>query len=327
MGLPNILGRPGPARLLSALAAAAFGSISLLLLVHVGGEADRVAELLVAVGGFGLMLAIATSYGWLIDRVWRQTNKAVDIEITAFKDEFIARLSHQLRTHLTGIVGYAQLIETRSADDVEAVSTVVAQSIELTSVVDDLVVTARVDADLLTVHPRTVSVWDEATAVMELLDLLGANVQLDCRDGEILVDSVLFRHVLRNLLVNAHRHGRPPVALRGRASGEHYILQVVDRGPGVDHEMAEQLFGRFVHRAHDERAPGALGLGLAVVKELSDRLGWAVTYRRLNEETHFILTLPLARSRIGRLAQLPMTAGLSFSDPRFVTDSLATTGR
>ncbi len=265
----------------------------LLLLVEAIGRADGETKLVVVLGAFGVILAISTFYGWSIDRIWRRTHRSADLRASAFKDDFVVRISHQLRTHLTGIVGYAQLIEPRSADEVEAVSTVVSQSVELSELIDDLAIMARIDAGVITVEPQPVSVKDEAASAAGLLELLGTEVRIECSDAEVDVDPGLFGHVLRNLLLNAHRHGRPPVTVRGRASQGRYVLQVVDEGSGVSEEIKDELFGRFVR---GRNSPGPLGLGLAVVKELAGRMDCEISYRHFRGETHFVLTLPLVRA-------------------------------
>ena len=303
MGMENRLQpastRRGPARLLSVVTVAAAGATALFWLVGKMQPGGSGAEaILVLMAAFAILLAVAGGYGWTMDRVWRRTRDAAADELTLFKDDFVARVSHELRTPLTGIVGAARTIdlEGMSREETDAVRAMVSQSAELSGIVDDLIVAARSDAGLLTVEPVPVDLREQVEAVVEYIRLLGGDAAIECSDASVLVDPERFRHVLRNLLVNAHRHGQAPVAVRGQASGDHYICQVVDCGQGVDPEVADGLFRRFVHTGASGREAGSLGLGLAVARELAGHMETEISYRHINGETHFVLIVPLAGS-------------------------------
>lgn len=285
----------GPARSTAAIAVSAAGSTLLFWLV--GRTIPWGVDLQVAflVSSFGLILAIAVAYSWMIDRVWRRTNEAANSALVAFKGDFVAGVSHELRTALTGIVGFAQLVDARllGGDNAEAINAVVSQSVELSRVVDDLVAGARLETGGLAVESRTVPVLEQVVSAAGFVELMGADVALECEEAEVVVDPEAFRHLLRNLLANAHRHGLPPVSVRGRPFGDRYICQVVDRGPGVSAELEKGMFAPARKRGRDPR-PGSVGLGLAVAKDLAQRMGCELSYRHIRGETHFILTVPLA---------------------------------
>lgn len=327
MGLTKDLGRAGQARLPSMIGAAALGALALLLVVDATGRAARDTKLLIVLGAFAVMLTLTVCFGWGIDRAWARAERAADRRVSSFNGEFVARISHQLRTPLTSIVGYAQLIEPSSDEDTEAVTTVIAHSVELSCLVDDLTTTARIDAGLLSVEARTVSVRDEVAAATGLVDLLGTGVQIECQYAEVLVDPELFRHVVRNLLFNAHRHGRPPFSVRGQPTYNRYVLQVVDEGPGIIDGVEAAMFGRFVHGGDDDRGRRAPGLGLAVVKELTELMDCEIAYRRFQGETHFILDLPLVRTRNRRSVRSPASAGVLHPENPAPLAGLTTTRR
>lgn len=287
----------GPARSTAALVASAGGSTLLFWLV--GRSIPWGVDLQVAflLASFGLILAIAVAYSWAMDHVWRQTNRQAESALAAFKGDFVADISHELRTSLTGIVGFAQLVDARllGDDNAEAIHAVVSQSVELSRVVDDLVARARLDCGGLVVDTYPVPVLDGVRAAVDLVEVMGADVAVECQDADVVVDADAFRHVLRNLLVNAHRHGRPPVSVRGRQFGDLYICQVVDGGPGVSPEAEQNMFSGSRAERDDSR-PGAVGLGLAVAHDLAVRMGCALSYRHIRGETHFVLTVPLSPS-------------------------------
>lgn len=309
------------------IGAAALGALALFLIVDFTGRASRETELVIVLSGFAIMLTITVCFGWSIDRAWARARRAADRRVSLFNDDFVARISHQLRTPLTSIVGYAQLIEARTDEDTEAVTTVIAQSVELSCLVDDLTTTARIDAGLLSVEAGAVAIGDEIAAATGFVDLLGSRVQVDCQDAEVLADPELLRHVVRNLLFNAHRHGHPPISVRGRPTEDRYVLQVVDEGSGITDGAESAMFGRFVHGGDDDQGRRALGLGLAVAKELTGLMDGEIAYRRFQDETHFIVDLPLVRSRSRRSVRFPKSVGVAAHEGPAQIASLATTRR
>lgn len=296
----------GPARSTAAIVASAGGSSLLFWLVgrSIPGGVDLQVAFLLA--SFGLILAIAVGYSWAMDHVWRRTNRQARSALAAFKGDFVADISHELRTSLTGIVGFAQLVDARllGDDNAEAIHAVVSQSVELSRVVDDLVVRARLDGASLALDPRPVPVLDGVRTAVDLVEVMGADVAVECQEGEVVVDPDAFRHVLRNLLVNAHRHGLPPLTVRGRQFGDLYICQVVDGGSGVSPEAERNMF-KSTRAENDDSRPGAVGLGLAVAHDLATRMGCALSYRHIRGETHFVLTIPLSPSSNQEAAPSP----------------------
>lgn len=285
----------GPARSTAAIFASAAASTLLFWLV--GRSIPWGVDLQVAflLASFGLILAITVGYSWAMDRVWRRTNEEADSALASFKGDFVADISHELRTSLTGIVGFAQLVDARllGGENAEAINAVVSQSVELSRVVDDLVARGRLDSEALALDIQPVSALEQVGASVGLVEVMGAQVAIECQEADILVDPDAFRHVLLNLLVNAHRHGLPPVSVRGREFGDRYICQVVDGGSGVSPEAEREMFGGS-RPGRDDPRPGAVGLGLAVAGDLAERMGCALSYRHIRGETHFVLTVPLA---------------------------------
>jgi|FLYL01.1.fsa_nt_gi signal transduction histidine kinase len=237
--------------------------------------------------------AVEVARRWAVNLAERRTGGIVE-ELAHAKERLIANVSHGLRTPLTGIVGFAHVLSdrVRDPDDREACSAILSQAAELGRIVDDLVTSARVDAGLVDVNPVEVWISEQLDRVVEFLDLLGVPVNVDCEEALIRVDPEKFRQVLRNLVVNAHQHGRPQVRVEGGVRGDRYVLSVVDRGPGVPVELQPVMFERFPDRP-DRPIVGRVGLGLPVAQELCRMMDAEITYRRLNGETHFVLSVPL----------------------------------
>ena len=99
--------------------------------------------------------------------------------------------------------------------------------------------------------------------------------------------------MLRNLLSNAHKHGRAPIAVTGRIEKLRYVLAVTDSGPGVKPELKDRLFQRFIHEGRGPLLTGSVGLGLSIARMLVRRMGGNLSYQRMNGMTTFLIELPL----------------------------------
>ena len=189
--------------------------------------------------------------------------------------QFVADASHELRTPVTTIRGYAELYRTGGLADPEELASAMLrteqESVRMGALVDDLLHLARLDQGSPLEH--------------EPVDL-GALVQDTVNDtraidpdrpvtasvaGEVVVagDDRRLRQVIGNLVGNALVHTPPgtPVEVRVRRDGDRVVLEVEDHGPGMSDEVAARAFERF-YRADPARSRhrGGTGLGLAIVE-------------------------------------------------------------
>lgn len=269
----------------------------------------RLADIVRFLLAFALPAAGMTAYRWVMNRQRAQSEMRLRIEsekaISRSKDEFIANVSHELRTPLTGIVGFAQLLERSNLEsvDLEVVRLIVDQSAELSRMVDDLLTAARADANALTINLHETAIQDEVHEVVRFVELMRTEVEVFCQDATVLIDPERFRQVLRNLLVNARKHGGAKIKVRGVVKDGRYICTVIDDGPGVPTHVQERLFSRFVHTGESPVIMGSVGLGLAIVQELSRLMGCEVSYRRVKGETWFSVSMPLAEAGIDAVGE------------------------
>ena len=269
----------------------------------------RMADVVRFLLAFALPAAGMTVYRWVVNRQRSQSEMQLRVEseraINKSKDEFIANVSHELRTPLTGIVGFAQLLESSNLGqaDLEVVRLIVDQSAELSRMVDDLLTAARADANALTINLLNASIRQEVDEVVRFVELMRTEVEVSCQDATVVIDPERFRQVLRNLLVNARQHGGSKIKVRGVVKDSKYICTVIDDGPGVPTHVQERLFSRFVHTGESPVIMGSVGLGLAIVQELSRLMGCEVSYRRVKGETWFSVTMPLAEMSVEALGE------------------------
>jgi signal transduction histidine kinase len=143
--------------------------------------------------------------------------------------------------------------------------------------------------------------------VVESMRASSVKVMVDCRPGTVRCDPARLRQIVRNLVSNACKYGDGGVWVWGAVESRTYVLEVVDRGPGVPAEIEDRLFQRFVHRGTETATSSSVGLGLSIVRSLADGMGGTVTYHRRAGETCFSVRLPLGRS--GPSAQDDVVSG------------------
>lgn len=212
------------------------------------------------------------------------------------KDEFIAAVAHELRTPLTAVLGFAELLATegfRADEPQELAAEIHRQATDLSAIVDDLLVAARIEVGHLSVEPRPVDLEEEARSVIRSLPGATDRVRI-LGEGYAFADSARVRQVLRNVISNALRHGREEISVVVSDGGEAARVAVRDDGGGVPEESRERIFHPYVTANARPGQPPTLGLGLSVSRKLARLMGGDLTYRREGDGSVFELALPSA---------------------------------
>lgn len=222
-------------------------------------------------------------------------------ERSRIKDEMIANLSHELRTPLTGIYGMALTLSEQGFSDPrfcgELTDIIVGEAADLSRMVDDLLVAAKVEAGDVAIVPAALDPID-AVAEVSRPFLRSRKFPISMEPGGLRADPLRFKQIVRNLLSNAIKHGGDHVALVGRPFGDRYRIRIVDDGPGVSEDLRGRLFDRFVHDGAAPLTAGSVGLGLAIAKELVERMEGELSYERYDGFTAFNVDFPLVDSEL-----------------------------
>ena len=211
------------------------------------------------------------------------------------KEQLIASISHEMRTPLTAVVGFAQLLQMAdsglSAEErSELIRSIALEGLDLTNIVDDLLTAAKAEAGTLTVVKVPVDLRANAAQVLETLseqpriELSGSTVRVVGDPGRV-------RQILRNLISNALRYGGEDIRV-SVIDDPSPRVQVRDNGRGIPLDERERIFDPY-ERAHD--APGltaSMGLGLTISRGLARLMGGDLTYRYEGGESIFELLLP-----------------------------------
>jgi two-component system, OmpR family, sensor kinase len=218
--------------------------------------------------------------------------------------QFVADASHELRTPVTTIRGYAELYRTgglRGEGELDAaMQRTEAEAVRMGSLVEDLLLLARLDQGRpLQREPVDLDVLARE-AVRDAAAVDPNHPVTAVTAGGVVVpgDPDRLRQVVTNLVGNAIVHTPPgtPVEVRTFREGERAVLEVVDRGPGMPPAVAERAFERF-YRADPARSrhKGGSGLGLAIVRATVDASGGTVTLRSApGQGTTVRVELPLS---------------------------------
>lgn len=261
-------------------------------------------------------------------------------EANRAKRDFLAAVSHDLRSPLTAIIGYAERIVAGGRQDAESARIIRRSARHLLSLLNDLIEYARSAPDgELQNAPIYTSVLLEAVASEGRALARRNGNTFDFRVGSALpqvveADQKRLHQVLENLLSNAAkftRHGHiqfsveievGSVADLRVGSRVQFIFTVRDTGPGIPQESLNKIFEPFVRLPSAELSEG-LGLGLSIVRQWVTRMGGAIeTESALGQGTTMRVRIPLAvasedalpgPARVEEEAMLPQLEGRGLS--------------
>ena len=202
------------------------------------------------------------------------------------KDEFLALLSHELRNPLTPILLSARLIERHlDADARQDLDVIVRQVKYLVRLVDDLLDVSRVTRGTVTLSMRRLELATVAARAVEATAPLfeerkhRLDVTVAAQGLAIDGDEVRLTQVLANLLSNAARYTPEGGTVSVAAARERdvIVVRVRDTGVGIDAALLPVVFDMFVQGARGaDRADGGLGIGLSLVRSLTELHGGSV---------------------------------------------------
>ena len=199
---------------------------------------------------------------------------------------FVSDASHELRTPISVIQGYASLLDRWGKDDPEtlqeAISAIRSESDNMKDLVEQLLFLARGDNDTMTLYPETFDGVQLVEEVAQEARMVDPNHQFRTKDAEPVMmeaDRQLIKQALRILVDNSSKYTDPGGEIRVFADkeGNRVRLTVQDTGVGIDPEKLPYIFDRF-YRVEESRAraTGGSGLGLSIMKWIVERHGGTI---------------------------------------------------
>ncbi|HEY4084899.1 MAG TPA: ATP-binding protein [Bryobacteraceae bacterium] len=230
-----------------------------------------------------------------------------DIErLERIRRDFVANVSHELKTPLAAIRGYAETLLGGALDDAahnrRFVEIIQAQAIRLNNIATDLLTLSDLESGKRDAEPGPVSVEDAIDTALATVE-----TEAKVRDVKLVrggvTDALVTGHAIRleqtliNLLDNAVKFNKPEGEVRIDAAPKNgrIVISIADTGAGIPSSDVSRIFERFyrVDRARS-REVGGTGLGLSIVKHVVERMdGTIAVESKLGEGSTFTISLPL----------------------------------
>ncbi|MFQ9514910.1 MAG: ATP-binding protein [Eubacterium sp.] len=208
---------------------------------------------------------------------------------TKMRQEFTANVSHELKTPLASISGYAELIETGMAknEDIQHfASEIHKNSIRLLALINDIIELSQLDVMDHEMLTQPIRLDEEAISCVDMLQMHAEKHNISIVTDRIESDCVIeanqemIQEVVYNLCDNAIRYNKPQghVLVSVFREQDKIILQVRDDGIGIPEEEQKRIFERFyrVDKARSKKT-GGTGLGLAIVKHIAEQHNAEIT--------------------------------------------------
>ncbi|MGE3644399.1 MAG: PAS-domain containing protein [Beijerinckiaceae bacterium] len=234
--------------------------------------------------GATLLTFTDVSASVLGEKALTERNQALEMA-QKLRNDFVHHVSYELRSPLTNIIGYAELLTKESIGPLnekqrEYAGHVAQSSAALLAIINDILDLATIDNDTMQVEEEDVDVKETITAAAEGLQdrLSESDIHLQVVTGDDIgsfrADGKRVRQVLFNLLSNAIGFSEPgqTVTLSAFRRDGTIVFKVADQGRGIAPELLEQIFSRFKSQAIGSRHRGA-GLGLSIVQSLVELHG------------------------------------------------------
>lgn len=214
----------------------------------------------------------------LIDTIRQQ--HADIIQSTRTRQEFTANVSHELKTPLTAISGYAELIENGMVNESDVsrfAKEIHNNSKRLLSLINDTIHLSELDSDEYELEKQEVDLYELVENTVNMLQFHAEKQEVMLsfwgEHGKANVNATMMEEVIYNLIDNAIRYNRRPGTVDVIVKNTERLVEisVTDTGIGISKEHQERIFERFyrVDKSHS-RETGGTGLGLAIVKHILD---------------------------------------------------------
>jgi two-component system sensor histidine kinase MtrB len=229
-------------------------------------------------------------------------------QLDRMKDEFVLTASHELRSPLTSVQGFAELLmmdrDSLTQRQVETVEIILDNCRHLVRLLNDLLDLARSDAGRLAVRTRPTRLGPLVEDVVRTMraqtekssQTLTEKIEPNLPLVEVEPDRI--RQILVNLVTNAHEYSpeRASIQVSARVADDAVMIDVTDNGPGIPPAQIDHIFERFVRGdAGLTQRVGGTGLGLAISRSLVELHGGTIAVdSEVGRGSTFTVTLPTA---------------------------------
>ena len=221
------------------------------------------------------------------------------------RTDFVANASHELRTPVTALKGFAETLLDGAKEDKEVLDQfleiMLKESIRLDSIVNDILELSRVEQKQVPVNAEDVKIREAVESTFKLVKQKAESKHMELsilEEDEMVIETDLSRlkQVLANLINNAivYTQEKGKVVVKIYKEEEYAVIEVSDNGIGIPEDEQDRIFERFyrVDKARS-RNSGGTGLGLSIVKYLVENLNGSITVEsKFGLGTTFTVKLP-----------------------------------
>jgi len=256
------------------------------------------------VGLAGGLLAVAVAVAGCAVVLWRDYSR--DMRQAAQQVSFVNQVSHELKTPLTNIRMYAELLERDldSLDDETAgrsrqrLDVILGEGQRLSRLIGNVLTFARQQRRTLEPQPTEVVVDDVLERTLERfrpsLDELQIDVSTEFAAAEpARIDADFLEQIVGNLISNVEKYAASGKSLRisSRVENDNIIVDVADAGPGIPKSDHDRVFAPFVRGSNEISAAAGTGIGLSIARELARRHGGDLTLLKSEKGCAFRVVL------------------------------------
>lgn len=251
---------------------------------------------------FAEQAAVAISNAQAYRRERESVSRLADLD--RLKTDFVATITHELKTPLTSLLGYAQILRKRAtelkAEQREEFFTIMARQGErILRLIEELLQSSRIEAGAAKLRREPLDLKAIAAEVEEGLTSMSRThdlvFEVPDEDFGLYGDATAVEHVLTNLVENAIKYSEPDTTIRLKVEPQdsEIHIKVADQGQGIEPEDLPFIFERFRQAHGNGRTRNSVGLGLYIVRSLVTAHGgrvWADS--KLGQGTTFTIALP-----------------------------------
>ncbi len=225
-------------------------------------------------------------------------------ELDTLKSEFVSIASHQLKTPLSSMSWYLELLldEKLTEQQLDYIKEVTKANDRLKELVNDLLNVSRLESGMLKIEPKNINIKDFISDIIK--EVLPAaklnNIKIIYNQtnniSEISIDPILGRQIFHNLLTNAVKYSHPKSTVYVNvdySTNSKYVFSVKNTGFGIPKESQNKIFDKFYRAENAQSAVSdGTGLGLFLVKMITDQSGGKIWFESNPKETTFFIEFP-----------------------------------
>ncbi|GKV55254.1 two-component sensor histidine kinase [Sporosarcina sp. NCCP-2222] len=231
-----------------------------------------------------------------------QENERTINRTEKLREDWITGLSHDLKTPLSSIYGYAVMLESNhqwSSEEVRGFAkTMMEKAGYMDALINDLTYTYQLKNDGVQLEMKNMELHEYISQYVERRDWQNPIVIEGEKKGHVLIDPSRFERVLDNLIGNASKHNPPETAIHLHLTSQEEWMELViqDEGAGIPPEVIDHLFNRYYRGTNTTTDESGTGLGLTIAKQLIEAHGGEVQVFSSSEGTEIVIRLPRQNS-------------------------------